>query len=73
MDIFEPLSSVLPLVVILLITAIKDAFEDYKRHKTDNETNALPVRAFRNGRFRTIRSEDVHVGDYLFVKRFAVF
>ena len=29
----------LPLGVILAITAIKDAFEDLKRHRSDNEEN----------------------------------
>ena len=73
MDIFTKWASIMPLVFILLVTAVKDAFEDYKRHRTDNETNALPVRVLRNGRFRTTKSEEIHVGDYLFVRGFTPF
>lgn len=29
----------LPLSFVLLISMCKDAFEDYKRHKADNEEN----------------------------------
>lgn len=71
MDIFSASTAVLPLVFILVVTAIKDAFEDVKRHRTDAETNAQPVRAFRDGRFRTILSKDVRVGDYIYVQRFS--
>jgi hypothetical protein len=70
MDIFEPLTTIFPLLFILILTALKDAFEDYKRHRTDNETNAMPVRVWRDGQFRTIKSKDVSVGSFVFVKRF---
>jgi P-type E1-E2 ATPase len=29
----------LPLGVVVLVSMIKDAFEDYQRHKSDNEEN----------------------------------
>ena len=29
----------LPLSFVILISMLKDAFEDYKRHKSDNEEN----------------------------------
>ena len=70
MDIFSVASSIAPLVFILVVTAAKDAFEDLKRHRTDNATNSIPVRVFHNNSFVTKKSEDIHVGDYIFVRRF---
>ena len=32
-----------PLITIITITAIKDLYEDWKRHKSDNEENAKNV------------------------------
>jgi phospholipid-transporting ATPase len=28
-----------PLIVVIMLTMIKDIFEDYKRHKSDNSEN----------------------------------
>ncbi|KAL1915087.1 uncharacterized protein VTP21DRAFT_7568 [Calcarisporiella thermophila] len=38
----------LPLLAILTITAIKDAFEDWKRHKSDNAVNNSRTRTLAN-------------------------
>lgn len=49
----SPLPAVAPLVFVLAITAIKEALEDYKRHKVDVIINATLVRlhdAFTCGR-----------------------
>lgn len=39
----------LPLFVIVLITALKDLFEDLKRHRSDSEENNRRVSVFREG------------------------
>lgn len=47
---FNIWSTLLPLVFILLVTALKEAYEDYKRHKTDTITNSVPYqRVLRDG------------------------
>ncbi|KNC97846.1 phospholipid-translocating P-type ATPase, flippase [Spizellomyces punctatus DAOM BR117] len=35
----SPILAAMPLIVILTVTGIKDGFEDWKRHKTDNMVN----------------------------------
>ncbi len=36
----------LPLFIIVLVTAIKDGYEDYKRRKSDKEENRSLVEVF---------------------------
>ncbi|PJF18947.1 Phospholipid-transporting ATPase [Paramicrosporidium saccamoebae] len=36
---YNPVLAAAPIVIIMVVTAIKDAVEDWKRHKQDNEVN----------------------------------
>ncbi|KAG8128793.1 hypothetical protein E2320_015651 [Naja naja] len=40
-NVFEPGISVLPVCVIMAITALKDAWEDFRRYKLDKEINSM--------------------------------
>ncbi|KAJ3038196.1 hypothetical protein HK097_003243, partial [Rhizophlyctis rosea] len=40
----DPVVAALPLIIIVSLTAIKDGFEDWKRHKSDQEVNNLRVK-----------------------------
>lgn len=40
----SPGAAILPLIVILVITALKDGYEDFKRHQSDREVNFSQVR-----------------------------
>lgn len=40
---------ILPLLIVLGITAIKDAYEDIKRHQSDRRVNHTPVRVLAGG------------------------
>eukprot|EP00736_Rhodelphis_marinus_P013787 Rmarinus@m.20920 len=55
------------LVFVLFCTAVKEAWEDYKRHKQDKELNGRPTRILRVGwsEFRTVRWEEVVPGDFV--------
>ncbi len=53
----------LPLSVILFITAIKDFFEDLKRHKSDNEENNRRVSVFRNSSLMETCWKDLKIGE----------
>lgn len=44
----EPAVSALPLIAILIITAIKDAFEDFKRNQSDDKVNNSKVLILTN-------------------------
>lgn len=59
----------LPLAFILLITAMKDFFEDYKRKKSDNEENARKVKVFDKGVFIDKEWRDLRVGNIIEVKK----
>jgi len=52
-----------PLVAVLLFTAIKEAFEDIKRHRQDNEINHRKVEVMRDGNFTPVLWQNVLVGD----------
>lgn len=53
----------IPILFVVLVTAIKQAYEDILRHKNDREINNLPVRILRNGVFSDFKWKDVKVGD----------
>jgi phospholipid-translocating ATPase len=45
----EPLTSVLPLVFVIAVTALKQGYEDWLRHRSDNEVNCSMVTVIRKG------------------------
>lgn len=60
----------LPLAAILLITALKDFFEDYKRKKSDVAENSKSINIFdsETGTFVEKKWKDVRVGNIIEVK-----
>jgi magnesium-transporting ATPase (P-type) len=70
MDIYTPFTSIWPLCFILLVSLLKDGYEDYRRYASDKVTNTKPVKIFRENRFALFKSEDIQVGDFIFVKAF---
>eukprot|EP01147_Barroeca_monosierra_P001443 gene1443-4603_t len=62
--VIDPITSVLPLVFVIGVTAIKQAYEDYQRHRADAEINLKETRILdRNGELHDIFYQDVRVGD----------
>jgi phospholipid-transporting ATPase len=59
----------IPLVIIILITALKDLFEDLKRHQADNEENNRPVEVYCDETWQTRPWMDILVGQLVKVKR----
>ena len=55
----------LPLAAILLITALKDFFEDYKRKISDSYENSRPINVYENGEFIEKKWKDVRVGNII--------
>ncbi|KAI0647599.1 phospholipid-translocating P-type ATPase [Trametes meyenii] len=43
---------ILPLIIVLAITALKDGYEDIKRHQSDRSVNYSQVRVLKGGEFR---------------------
>lgn len=45
----SPGVTILPLIVILVLTALKDGYEDYRRHQSDRNVNYSSVKVLRGG------------------------
>lgn len=45
----SPMSSILPLIFMIVVTAVKQGYEDWRRHTEDNKVNNAPVRVIREG------------------------
>ncbi|XP_074634074.1 phospholipid-transporting ATPase IF-like isoform X2 [Acropora palmata] len=59
----SPVTSILPLAFVITVTAIKQGFEDWLRHKADREVNNRPTKVVREGQVQNIPSKNVKVGD----------
>lgn len=58
-----------PLLFIVLLTMIKDGYEDYKRYKSDEEENNKEVGCYRDRSFQQIMWKDLKVGDVVKVMK----
>ena len=58
-----------PLSVIIFISALKDLYEDYKRHKSDNEENNKKVELLTNEGFKDVTWKSIRVGNIVKVKQ----
>ncbi|XP_044144574.1 phospholipid-transporting ATPase IF isoform X2 [Bufo gargarizans] len=65
----SPVTSGLPLFFVITVTAIKQGYEDWLRHKADNEVNGAPVYVVRSGGFVKTRSKNIRVGDIVRVAK----
>ena len=56
-----------PLVVVVFISMIKDAFEDFRRHQSDGQENNAETLVYHHQTrtFQPMRWKDVHVGDVI--------
>ncbi|XP_071540026.1 phospholipid-transporting ATPase IF-like [Panulirus ornatus] len=59
----SPMTSLLPLVVVITVTAVKQAYEDWLRHCEDTKVNNAPSRVLRDGVITNVRTRDIEVGD----------
>ncbi|CAH1777147.1 unnamed protein product, partial [Owenia fusiformis] len=56
-------TTAVPLLLILLVSAIKELIEDYKRHRADDDLNNSKVFVLRDGNWQTLKWMDIVVGD----------
>lgn len=61
-------STVIPLVGVLAVSLVKEAFEDFGRHKADRKVNNEVVEVIRNGRWEPTRWAEVEVGDVVYLE-----
>ncbi|XP_027008712.1 phospholipid-transporting ATPase ID isoform X1 [Tachysurus fulvidraco] len=58
-------TTIVPLVLVLSITAVKDATDDYFRHKSDNQVNNRQSQVLVNGSLQKEKWMNVTVGDII--------
>ncbi|KAM6958530.1 phospholipid-transporting ATPase IH isoform 2-T2 [Tautogolabrus adspersus] len=64
----SPITSGLPLFFVITVTAIKQGYEDWLRHKADNSVNHCPVHVVQHGKVVRKQSRKLRVGDVVSVK-----
>ncbi|XP_078513783.1 phospholipid-transporting ATPase IH isoform X1 [Lissotriton helveticus] len=64
----SPVTSGLPLFFVITVTAIKQGYEDWLRHKADNAMNEYPVHVIQHGKLVRKQSRKLRVGDVVMVK-----
>uniref|UniRef100_A0A8C0C0F6 ATPase phospholipid transporting 11A n=1 Tax=Buteo japonicus TaxID=224669 RepID=A0A8C0C0F6_9AVES len=64
----SPVTSGLPLLFVITVTAIKQGYEDWLRHKADNAMNQCPVHFIQHGKLVRKQSRKLRVGDIVMVK-----
>ncbi|XP_054648594.1 phospholipid-transporting ATPase VB isoform X2 [Dunckerocampus dactyliophorus] len=64
---FQPEVALIPICVILSLTALKDAWEDFRRYQSDRKLNNMPcfIYSRKDKQFTERRWKDVQVGDFL--------
>ncbi|XP_073214515.1 phospholipid-transporting ATPase IG isoform X9 [Lepidochelys kempii] len=64
----SPITSGLPLFFVIIVTAIKQGYEDWLRHRADKEVNKSSVFIVENAKQVKKHSEKIKVGDVVEVK-----
>lgn len=64
---FQPEVALIPICVILALTAVKDGWEDFRRYQADQQLNNMPCFIFSRKHmcFVERRWKDVRVGDFV--------
>ncbi|KAG4214848.1 hypothetical protein ERO13_A01G142500v2 [Gossypium hirsutum] len=65
----HPVTNVVPLSLVLLVSLIKEAFEDWKRFQNDMAINSTPVDVLQDQRWESIPWKKLQVGDIIRVKQ----
>ncbi|NWS62381.1 AT8B1 ATPase, partial [Chunga burmeisteri] len=62
-------TTLVPLLLVLGTTAVKDLVDDIARHRMDNEVNNRTCEVIRDGRFKNTKWKDIKVGDIIRLKK----
>ncbi|XP_038259336.1 LOW QUALITY PROTEIN: phospholipid-transporting ATPase ID-like [Dermochelys coriacea] len=58
-------TTVVPLVLVLTVSGVKDAIDDFNRYKSDNHVNNRPVQVLINGSLKDDKWMNIQVGDII--------
>ena len=67
------MSAIAPLVVVLSVSLIREAIEDYNKGKLDKEQNNEPVEVFDNEKWQNTTSGELNMGQIVSVKKDGIF
>ncbi|XP_013801370.1 phospholipid-transporting ATPase IC [Apteryx mantelli] len=62
-------TTLVPLLLVLGITAVKDLVDDIACHRMDSEVNNRTCDVIRDGRFKNTKWKDIKVGDVIRLKK----
>ncbi|XP_028916802.1 phospholipid-transporting ATPase IC [Ornithorhynchus anatinus] len=62
-------TTLVPLLLVLGITAVKDLVDDVARHRMDNEINNRTCEVIKDGRFKNAKWKEIQVGDVIRLKK----
>ncbi|XP_035775367.1 probable phospholipid-transporting ATPase IF isoform X1 [Anopheles albimanus] len=65
----SPLTSLMPLTFVVVLTAAKQGYEDFLRYLTDRVVNRSPVAVVRDGQRIEIESQHIRLGDIVELAR----
>ncbi|KAJ6803894.1 phospholipid-transporting ATPase 1-like [Iris pallida] len=57
--------SLFPLLFVLFVTAIKDGYEDWRRHRSDRKENNREAQVLQFGKFRMKKWKKIRVGEVM--------
>lgn len=60
-----PITTAIPLIGVLTLTAVKDAYDDIQRHLSDSQVNNRKSKTLRNGKLVDEKWSGVQVGDVI--------
>uniref|UniRef100_A0A146MAI4 Phospholipid-transporting ATPase n=1 Tax=Lygus hesperus TaxID=30085 RepID=A0A146MAI4_LYGHE len=60
-----PITTAVPLIGVLCLTALKDAYDDFQRHASDSQVNNRKAYAIHEGKLQEGRWSHVRVGDII--------
>lgn len=61
-------AALVPIIIVLIISLIRDGYEDYQRTKFDKSQNNILVKVYRNNEWTEIPSSDLEMGEIIYVK-----
>eukprot|EP00095_Tigriopus_kingsejongensis_P003263 snap_masked-scaffold69_size418775-processed-gene-3.10 protein:Tk03263 transcript:snap_masked-scaffold69_size418775-processed-gene-3.10-mRNA-1 annotation:"hypothetical protein DAPPUDRAFT_315465" len=64
----SPTSWAMSLLFVVLVTMVKQGYEDYLRHKNDKSVNEQMVEVIREGIVQSIQSQNIQVGDIVRIR-----
>ncbi|XP_043278568.1 probable phospholipid-transporting ATPase IM isoform X9 [Venturia canescens] len=60
-----PITTAIPLIGVLMLTAVKDAYDDFQRHSSDSQVNNRRSQTLRGTNLRVEKWSQVQVGDVI--------